>query len=193
MAKKLGRAVKNTIPAIAEAMEKLRADMMIFRYQLRHIGRGRQRMKDYIHEVQPKLVRYTELVQEVRGKSREDCQDSRPDSLAPPPLADCSGTHPGKALASACSGQTDACSLLPGTHWSSRALIYPSRFPCRCRPIDIGCCQRPESFPVLCFQYILAYLVHFPDMLCCIRGFRHDFRIAAARSYSIVFESGISR
>ena len=73
MVKKLGRAVKNTIPATAEAMEKLRADMMIFRYQLRHIGRGRQRMKDYIHEVQPKLVRYTELVQEVQGKSREDC------------------------------------------------------------------------------------------------------------------------
>ena len=70
-ARKLGRAVKNTLPAIAEAMEKLRADMMIFRYQLRHIGRGRQRMKDYIHAVQPKLVRYTELVQEIWGKSKE--------------------------------------------------------------------------------------------------------------------------
>ena len=69
--RKLGQAVKNTLPAIAEAMEKLRADMMIFRYQLRHIGRGRQRMKDYIHAVQPKLVRYTELVQEIRSKSKE--------------------------------------------------------------------------------------------------------------------------
>ena len=28
-------------------------------------------MKDYIHEVQPKLMRYTELVQEIRGKSKE--------------------------------------------------------------------------------------------------------------------------
>ena len=69
--KKLGQAVKNTIPAIAKAMEKLCADMIIFRYQLRHIGRGRQRMNDYIHEVQPKLVRYTELVQEIRSKSKE--------------------------------------------------------------------------------------------------------------------------
>ena len=69
--KKLGQAVKNTIPAIAEAMERLRADMIIFRYQLRHIGRGRQRMKDYIRAVQPKLVRYTELVQEIRSKSKE--------------------------------------------------------------------------------------------------------------------------
>ena len=70
-ARKLAQAVKNTLPAIAEAMEKLRANMIVFRYQLRHIGRGRQRMKDYIHAVQPKLVRYTELVQEIRGKNKE--------------------------------------------------------------------------------------------------------------------------
>ena len=69
--KKLGQAVKNTIPAIAEAMEKLLANMIVFHYQLRHIGRGKQRMKEYIHAVQPKLVRYTELVQEIRGKSKE--------------------------------------------------------------------------------------------------------------------------
>lgn len=69
--KKLGQTVKNTLPAIAEAMEKLRANMIVFCYQLRHIGRGRQRMKDYIHAVQPKLVRYTELVQEIRSKSNE--------------------------------------------------------------------------------------------------------------------------
>lgn len=69
--KKLGQAVKNTIPVIAEAMEKLLANMIVFRYQLRHIGRGKQRMKEHIHAVQPKLVRYTELVQEIRGKSKE--------------------------------------------------------------------------------------------------------------------------
>ena len=70
-ARKLAQAVKNTLPAIAEAMENLRANMIAFHYQLRHIGRGRQRMKEYIHAVQPKLVRYTELVQEIRGKGKE--------------------------------------------------------------------------------------------------------------------------
>ena len=70
-ARKLAQAVKNTLPAIAEAMEDLRANMIVFHYQLRHIGRGRQRMKEYIHAVQPKLVRYTELVQEIRGKGKE--------------------------------------------------------------------------------------------------------------------------
>ena len=68
---KLGQTVKNALPAIAEAMETLRANMIVFCYQLRHIGRGRQRIKDYIHAVQPKLVRYAELVQEIRGKSKE--------------------------------------------------------------------------------------------------------------------------
>ena len=69
--KKLGQAVKNTIPVIAEAMEKLLANMIVLHYQLRHIGLGKQRMKEYIHAVQPKLVRYTELVQEIQGKSKE--------------------------------------------------------------------------------------------------------------------------
>ena len=43
--RKLAQAVKGTIPALAEAMESLREKMIIFRYQLRHIGKGRRRMK----------------------------------------------------------------------------------------------------------------------------------------------------
>ena len=69
--KKLGQAVKNTIPVIAEAMEKLLANMIVLHYQLRHIGLGKQRMKEYIHAVQPKLVRYTGLVQQIKEKSKE--------------------------------------------------------------------------------------------------------------------------
>ena len=69
--RKLEQAVKNTLPAIAEVMENLRANMIVFRYQLRYIGRSRQRMNDYIHAVQAKLVRHTELVQEIRDKSKE--------------------------------------------------------------------------------------------------------------------------
>ena len=37
--KKMAQAVKNSLPAIAEAMETLRANMIVFRYQLRHISR----------------------------------------------------------------------------------------------------------------------------------------------------------
>ncbi len=38
--KKLMQAAKNTLPAIAEAMEKLRGNMIIFKYQLLHIEKG---------------------------------------------------------------------------------------------------------------------------------------------------------
>ena len=46
--RKLAQAVKNTIPALAEAMERLRGNMIIFRYQLRHIGMGKHRMNEHI-------------------------------------------------------------------------------------------------------------------------------------------------
>ena len=41
LVKKLMDAVKNTVPAIAEAMETVRQKMIIFRYQLLHIGAGK--------------------------------------------------------------------------------------------------------------------------------------------------------
>lgn len=69
--RKLAWAVKDTIPALAEAMESLREKMIIFRYQLRHIGKGRYRMKEYIWAVKPELERYAGLVQQIKSKTRE--------------------------------------------------------------------------------------------------------------------------
>ena len=69
--RKLSQAVKDTIPALAEAMESLREKMIIFRYQLRHIGKGRRRMKEYIWTVKPELERYARLVQQIKDKTRE--------------------------------------------------------------------------------------------------------------------------
>lgn len=43
--KKLMQAVKNTLPAIADAMERLRSNMIIFKYQLLHISSGKHRIK----------------------------------------------------------------------------------------------------------------------------------------------------
>ena len=48
--KRLIQAVKNTIPAIAEAMEKLRENMLIFRYQLKYIGAGRRDVAGLLNE-----------------------------------------------------------------------------------------------------------------------------------------------
>lgn len=67
--RKLAQAVKNTIPALAEAMERLRGNMIIFRYQLRHIGMGKHRMNEHIQAAIPKLERYMGLVRQFKEKN----------------------------------------------------------------------------------------------------------------------------
>ena len=69
--KKLMQAVKNTVPAIAEAMEKLRSSILIFSYQLRYIGVGKNSMGKRIDAVKPELERYVGLVQQIKEKSKE--------------------------------------------------------------------------------------------------------------------------
>jgi len=55
--RKLMDAVKKTVPALAEAMEKLRENMIIFRYQLNHIAKGKRSMNKYVDAVKPDLER----------------------------------------------------------------------------------------------------------------------------------------
>ena len=69
--RKLAQAVKNTVPALAEAMEWLRGNMIIFRYQLRHIGMGKHRMNEHIQAAIPKLERYMGLVRQIKEKTKE--------------------------------------------------------------------------------------------------------------------------
>lgn len=68
---KLMNAVKNTIPALAEAMESLRAKMIIFCYQLGHIRKGKNSMSKYVDTADPILERYGALKQEIKEKSSE--------------------------------------------------------------------------------------------------------------------------
>ena len=69
--RRLMDAVKGIVPALAEAMEKLRENMIIFRYQLNHIAKGKRRMRKYIKSVSPELERYTGLVQQIKDKTKE--------------------------------------------------------------------------------------------------------------------------
>ena len=71
LVKKLMDAVKNTIPAIAEAMETVRQKMIIFRYQLLHIGAGKKHFTDTLQAVQPEIKRYEDIVQKLKDKIRE--------------------------------------------------------------------------------------------------------------------------
>ena len=69
--RKLAQAVKDTLPAIASAMEKLRSNVLIFCYQLGHIRKGKRSISNYVDAADPILERYSELKQEIREKSSE--------------------------------------------------------------------------------------------------------------------------
>lgn len=68
LVKKLMDAVKNTVSAIAEAMETVRQKMIIFRYRLLHIGTGKRQITDTLHAVQPDIKRYEDIVKQLRVK-----------------------------------------------------------------------------------------------------------------------------
>ena len=69
--KKLMQVVKNTVPAIAEAMEKIRSSILIFSYQLRYIGVCKNSMGKRVKAVKPELERYAGLVQRIKEKTKE--------------------------------------------------------------------------------------------------------------------------
>ena len=69
--KKLMQAVKVSIPALAEAMESLRANMVIFRYQIRYAGFGKHKLSESLNVLKPDLERYALLVQQIKNKTKE--------------------------------------------------------------------------------------------------------------------------
>ena len=69
--RKLMQAVKNTIPAIAEAMETIRQNVFIFCYQLRSIRTGQRKLKTYISDVKSEMKQYSSLVEQIKEKSKE--------------------------------------------------------------------------------------------------------------------------
>lgn len=68
---KIAKAVKNTVPAIAEAMETLRRNMLIFRYQILHTKANRRSIKNTLADVMPLLRQYSDLVVQIKTLSRE--------------------------------------------------------------------------------------------------------------------------
>lgn len=69
--KKLMQAVKNTVPAIAEAMERLRSNMLIFKYQLLHIGGGKQAIDKSLKMYREHMAQYTALADKISKKNKE--------------------------------------------------------------------------------------------------------------------------
>ena len=69
--KKLLDAVKNTIPALAEAMESVREKMIIFKYQLGYILTGKRRLIKSLDVMKPELERFTRIAGQIKEKSKE--------------------------------------------------------------------------------------------------------------------------
>jgi len=69
--KKLIQAIKNTLPAIAEKLETLRQNMIIFRYQLRHIATGKSKMHKRLNVLRPELERYLKIVKQIKDKTKQ--------------------------------------------------------------------------------------------------------------------------
>ena len=69
--KRLMQAVKNTLPAMAEKLETLRQNMIIFRYQLRHIATGKSKTSKRLNVLRLELERYLKLVKQIKDKTKQ--------------------------------------------------------------------------------------------------------------------------
>lgn len=69
--KKLMQTVKNTLPAMAEKLETLRQNMIIFRYQLLHIASGKSKMNKRLNILRPELERYLKLAKQIKEKTKQ--------------------------------------------------------------------------------------------------------------------------
>ena len=65
------KALVTSVPALAEAMESLRANMVIFRYQIRYAGFGKHKLSESLNVLKPDLERYALLVQQIKNKTKE--------------------------------------------------------------------------------------------------------------------------
>ena len=68
---KIANAVKNTVPALAEAMETVRRNMLIFRYQILHTKANRRSIKNTLANVMPVLRQYSDIVSQIKSLSRD--------------------------------------------------------------------------------------------------------------------------
>ena len=69
--KKLAQTVKNTLPALAEAMENLRKNLLLFCYQLGYLRKGKERLNTSLNTLRPALTQYNQLAKDIRDKTKE--------------------------------------------------------------------------------------------------------------------------
>ena len=69
--KKLAQAARATIPALAETMERVRCNVLIFCYQLRYIRNRKTRTENDLGSLHNRLERYTSLVEQIKSTTTQ--------------------------------------------------------------------------------------------------------------------------
>lgn len=68
---KLAKAVNNTLPALAETMENLRCNMLLFCYQLGHLQKGKRRLRASLDTLRPISAKYEQIEKEIQETTKE--------------------------------------------------------------------------------------------------------------------------
>lgn len=68
---KISQAVKNTVPALAEAMESLREKAIIINYHIRHTQIGKRSVSDYLKGLKAAYESYRGIVKQISTKKKE--------------------------------------------------------------------------------------------------------------------------
>ena len=69
--KKLMQAVRNTVPAMARALEELRANMIIFQYSINRARTGKRKFSDWLKSAKELYADYTETVKQLKERTKE--------------------------------------------------------------------------------------------------------------------------
>lgn len=69
--RKLAQSVKNTLPTLAEAMENVRKNLLLFCYQLGYLRKGKERLSASLDTLRPALTQYNQLAKNIRDKTKE--------------------------------------------------------------------------------------------------------------------------
>ena len=69
--RKISQTIKNTLPALAEAMETLREKMIVIRYHLQAGSAIGQKTKRHIQSTKSTLAQYTAVAEQITAKKKE--------------------------------------------------------------------------------------------------------------------------
>lgn len=69
--RKLMQAVRNTVPAMARALEELRANMIIFQYCINRARTGKRQFSDWLKSAKEIYAEYTVTVKQLKERTKE--------------------------------------------------------------------------------------------------------------------------